>query len=250
MVQECVRCCDIHFPFPKPKNAPFFGFPAPEVSFRRPFGLPMRFAMAFPWAGAGFPAPGNQPAMRAFLAINLPDEVTAALSALAARLPVGKPVSRENMHLTLAFLGDERTEALEELDGELQMLRAAPFEISLKGLGTFGGRSPRVVFAALAPCPALDALHARIARAVRASGITTDKQAFHPHVTFARLPAHTDPAGLQQLRHFLGAQALFETPPFTVTGFSLYRSTLAPKGARHDELAGYPLNGFQPPLET
>ncbi|MFC3117545.1 2'-5' RNA ligase family protein [Jhaorihella thermophila] len=73
--------------------------------------------------------------MRAFLAIGLPDAAVRDIRRLQARLPVGRAVPRDNLHLTLAFLDDQPEEALEALDAELQALRAPGFDLRLSGLG-------------------------------------------------------------------------------------------------------------------
>ena len=45
--------------------------------------------------------------MRAFLALDLPQETRDALIRVQADLPVGRPVPCENLHLTLAFLDEQ-----------------------------------------------------------------------------------------------------------------------------------------------
>jgi 2'-5' RNA ligase len=71
--------------------------------------------------------------MRAFIALALPPEVEEALHRLQDALPLGRATDPDQLHLTLAFLGErpeaEVLAAHEALDG----LRAPAFEMQLWG---------------------------------------------------------------------------------------------------------------------
>lgn len=175
--------------------------------------------------------------MRAFVAIPVPDAVAVSLAVLQARLPCGRRVPRENLHLTLAFLDDQPEPALEELHGELEDLRAAGFDLTLAGLGVFGGDRPRALYADVVPNPALADLQRAITGAVRRAGMQSPRRRFHPHVTLARFRAG-DAAGLAE---FIAEHGTTSLPGFRATDFCLYRSTLRPDGAVHDMLARYDL---------
>lgn len=177
--------------------------------------------------------------MRAFVAIDLPEEVSGALERLQAVLPVGRPVPPENLHLTLAFLGEQPEDALEELNFELEAIRQPPFELRFDGLGAFGGDRPRVLFADVAPNPALSGLRRRVVKALRRAGIAPSKERFHPHVTLARFGERAAPEVAARLRRFVAETSADTVPGFPVTGFGLYASTLRPTGARHELLARY-----------
>lgn len=179
--------------------------------------------------------------MRAFIAIDLPDDTAAALAELQQRLPAGRPVPRDNLHLTLAFLDDQPEAVLEDLHFELASLRALPFDLRLSGLGCFGGRVPKVLFAGLDPSAELTRLHGQVVNAVRSAGIARPRERFRPHVTLARFNRPPDRQQAGRLQDFLAAHDRLTLPPFPVNGFCLYRSTLHSEGAIHEELARYPL---------
>lgn len=179
--------------------------------------------------------------MRAFLAIDLPDEVCAALTRLQAGLTAGRPVAEENLHLTLAFLGDQEEVALEGLHYELDTIRAAPFALRFSGLGAFGGDHPRILFADVAPDPALTDLHRRVTGALHRAGITAPRERFHPHVTLARFGNGAAPEVAVRLRQFLTDYGDAPLPGFGVTSFGLYESTRHPSGVRYELLAHYEL---------
>jgi len=176
--------------------------------------------------------------MRCFLAIALSDPAIAALTRLQTGLPLGRPVAPENLHLTLAFLGDQPDAALEALHEELERLAVPPFSLRFTGLGTFGGLRPRLVFADVAADPGLMTLQAEITRALRRAGLVPPKERFHPHVTLARLKTG-GPREAEALRGFIARFGETPLPEVPVAGFGLYRSTLHPKGARYDLLASY-----------
>jgi len=178
--------------------------------------------------------------IRAFVAIALPERASAALETAQDRLPPDIPrPAADNLHLTLAFLGELREPDLAEVDLALRQLRAAPFTLRLSGVGVFGGARPRVVWAGFAPCPALNRLQAAVMRAARGAGLDLAARRFVPHVTLARLPG-TAPAGAA-LERWIAGHAGLDGPEFTVKSFGLWQSHLTRAGAVHEELAHYPL---------
>ncbi|WP_170404930.1 RNA 2',3'-cyclic phosphodiesterase [Ruegeria arenilitoris] len=171
--------------------------------------------------------------MRSFIAISLSDDVKAAIAPLQRALPVGRLVSSDNMHLTLAFLDDQTEETLEELHEELLKLSAPPFGITFSGIESFG----QVLAVVAEDCPALVALHQKIQTAMRRAEIVLPRRRFRPHVTIARFKPGQREA-VQLVQHPCTMSAL---PKMQVTGFTLYQSTLRPEGARHEALAHYVL---------
>ena len=180
--------------------------------------------------------------MRAFLAIDLPEPVIAALArigdGIGAGLATARPSAPETLHVTLAFLGDQPEAALQALHEELERICVPPFSLKFNGLGAFGGDRPRLLFADVVPSAALKALHGDVLRALRRAGLAVPKDRFHPHVTLARLKGAgpREAAAVQEIIARFGALPIPDAP---VTGFGLYRSTLHPKGARHDLLETY-----------
>lgn len=179
--------------------------------------------------------------MRAFIAIGLPEEATAALVRLQSMVPAGRPVAEENLHLTLAFLGDQGETALEALHYELEGIRVQPFALRFSGLGAFGGDRPRLLFADVAPEPALADLHRRVTGALHRAGIVVQRARFHPHVTLTRFGTGAAPEAAARLRRFLSEHGDAPLPSLSVTEFGLYESTLHPSGVRYEQLARYAL---------
>lgn len=167
--------------------------------------------------------------MRAFIALELPDEMVDAL-ADAARLLAdaapGRYLPRANYHMTLAFLGeigeDEARRAINALDGVCAG-RPAPL-LAFDSLGTFGKGRNVTLWAGVRATPEMMELAANIRRALDGLGVDYDRKPFRPHVTLAR-----------KVR--LGATAPFPAcDPAPAPRVTLFRSFLDPSGATYKRL--------------
>jgi len=179
--------------------------------------------------------------MRLFAAIDLPEDQAEMLEALQDDLKVGRKMDPETFHLTLAFFDEQPIQAAQDLHVELEGIRAMPFELTLAGFDVFEGAGPQVLFAGIADPAPLAALNTRIRSAARAAGIEMPRTRFRPHVTIARFGKRMAAEEVESLRRFLARNAGFRAPAFTVEDFVLFESILGPGGARHEELARYPL---------
>ena len=124
--------------------------------------------------------------MRLFFAL-WPDAAAAeALERLAADVVVvagGKPMPREKIHLTLAFLGE--VDDLAAAQDAAAALETRPFQVRLDCVGSF--RRARVSWAGMIQAdPALTDLQARLESQLRARGFALEERPFAPHVTLAR----------------------------------------------------------------
>ncbi|MCX5686638.1 MAG: RNA 2',3'-cyclic phosphodiesterase, partial [Candidatus Omnitrophica bacterium] len=81
--------------------------------------------------------------MRAFIAIELSDEIKAALAQIQSHLKYAgadvKWVEKDNIHLTLKFLGEIDEKKCGKVKAALDEVAksAWPFELSLKDIGAF-----------------------------------------------------------------------------------------------------------------
>lgn len=175
--------------------------------------------------------------IRCFIALSLPESVTDSLIDIQDRVRNARWVEVENMHLTLAFLGERTPSELTDLDTELDRLRFEPFELEISGVGAFGGAKPHTLYAGLAASEPLARLQSKIMRVIQGEGLAVERRKFTPHVTLARCGGGVIPA---QAINWTLHHARLAAEPFTVHGFSLYRSDLGPGAPVYTELVSYP----------
>ena len=177
--------------------------------------------------------------MRLFVAVALPDIVARALLSLENGVPGARWQTREQLHLTLRFIGEVDGARLAAIDDALSQVAAAPFTLTLKGVGCFGGKTPRALWAGAAEPEPLCHLNRKIESAMQRLGLPPDARKFSPHVTLARLKGTPRGAAMD----FLAERALFAAPSFEAASFALYSSLTAPAGSRYTVEREYPLRG-------
>lgn len=175
--------------------------------------------------------------MRAFIALELSEGFvsdTVALSrVLEARLE-GRFMPRENLHLTLAFLGEigeeDTCRAIDAMDsacrGEAIVLRST-------GFGKFGRSQNATLWLGIEPVYELVSLSSRLREELSARGLLYDDKPFKPHVTLAR-HVHIPKGMLSDL--IFPAEGEF-------TALTLFRSKLSREGAVYKSLYSIPLDG-------
>src|SRR4030088_1077546 len=124
---------------------------------------------------------------RLFTGLEIPAEIGQTLSGLRGGLPGARWIDPENYHLTLRFIGDIDGVSANEIASMLFRVNRKPFEVTLQGLSTFGGRKPRAVVAQVAPSRPLIELQAEQERMMQRIGLDPEGRKFTPHVTLARL---------------------------------------------------------------
>lgn len=165
----------------------------------------------------------RSPSLRLFYAL-WPDEQTRLrLAALQAGI-TGRKVDAANLHLTLAFLGNQPRDSLMLLEGVMQSLMLNPFTLTLNEYGYFS--KPRVVWAGpSSPPEALISLQRALWQSLLDNGISLKPVAgFRPHVTLARDAERLDREWENDLE-------------WTVNTIALMESTSIPGGVRYRSVA-------------
>ena len=175
--------------------------------------------------------------MRLFVAIALPDSVADGLVMLQGGIPGARWSTREQLHLTLRFIGEVDGRDAAAIDDALAAIRSPGFALELKGVGEFGGRNPRALWAGVRDEGPVVHLQRKIESAVQRAGIAAEERKFSPHITLARLRG----APRDRVITFLSAHALYASGPFEVNGFILYSSTLTPNGSLYRPERSYSL---------
>ena len=93
--------------------------------------------------------------MRLFAALSLPDPVIESLLALQGGVPGARWQKREQLHLTLRFIGEVDGAKAAAIDDALALISAPAFTLELKAVGSFGGRRPHALWAGVAANEAL-----------------------------------------------------------------------------------------------
>lgn len=175
--------------------------------------------------------------MRLFIALSLPGDVAQDLLLLQGGVPGARWQSREQLHLTLRFVGEADGRQAADIDDVLAAISAPGFTMMLHSVGTFGGREPREIWAGIRPNAGLMHLQKKIEIALQRIGLPADPRKFTPHVTLARLKA----SPREKVMQYLSGHALYASLPFVVDRFELYSSTLTPNGSLYRIERGYPL---------
>ena len=163
--------------------------------------------------------------MRLFIAIQLSEEAKQQIEDVKTvfcwQNIQGNYVPKENLHITLAFIGeygdpDRVMELLEEISFQ-------PFEISFSEVCC----SDKTWWADVENCPELESLARQIRHTLADAEIPYDKKKFNPHVTFLRKPDYS---------HGRIAHIDVEAVSMEVSCFSLMQSTQGKNSMIYTEL--------------
>ena len=163
--------------------------------------------------------------MRLFIAIALPEEIRKTLVKTQDYLQRhgvrGRYTPAENLHMTLAFIGEapDPEPVLDVLDG----IAFGPFPIVLDGAGIFGSR---ILWAGIRPSDPLEKLVKHLRRGLAEAGIPYDRANFTPHITLLR-DLRTE-KGLPEI-HVPGST-------MTVDHMTLFRSDRGKNGMIYTEI--------------
>jgi 2'-5' RNA ligase len=145
-------------------------------------------------------APGSAVTRRLFFAIDLDESARTAIAGLMGRLSQRldsegagsgrvKWVERENLHITVRFLGATPEERVHQLQSTLNShLSSRPFVLRFDHVGTFPERgAPRVVWLGTS-IGAAEATRARdeLEERLRALDVPPEPRPFRPHLTLGR----------------------------------------------------------------
>lgn len=185
--------------------------------------------------------------LRLFAALDIPEEVreriAKAVSRNAGLLPQARWVRKENLHLTLKFIGEFPLERLGGLVDivEAKALNGEPFTVALKGCGGFPSPGKaRVIWVGMGKGQKEAAsLAAELDSGLAKVGVGRETRPFRGHLTLARLrnPLDCSPC-LASLEEDLAG---LEDMDFMISEITLYRSFLRPGGPEYVPLRRFGL---------
>ena len=187
--------------------------------------------------------------MRAFIAIELPQEIKNTLSRLQAKLKAAgadvKWVEPNNIHLTLKFLGEIDEQINGKVNSCLEKIRETqkPFTISLSSPGAFPNTSsPRVVWVGIKQGDAeIKGLTIFLEKQAAEIGLPTENREFSSHITIGRVRSGKNRRELAELLSKLSQNSL-EDNPFPANKITLFKSTLTSRGPVYEVLKEFPLS--------
>ncbi|HBX57984.1 RNA 2',3'-cyclic phosphodiesterase [Pseudomonas sp. UBA2684] len=165
--------------------------------------------------------------LRLFFALRCPAELASEIVAWRDALPVeGRALTAANLHLTLAFLGQQPRARVNELQELAARVEAAAFTLHLDQLGRL--KNGLLFLAPSRPPAALLALAQALRDELRTAGIPLESRAFKPHLSLLRhcpwLPLDATPS--------------FDWPS---THFALFSSRQSARGSHYQQLEQWPL---------
>ena len=185
--------------------------------------------------------------MRAFLAITLPDEVKLQLLAAIKRLSsLGVDVkwySKDQLHLTLAFLGEVSPAILPHVTAAADRVCTArpPFPCHVYGLGFFGTkRNPQTLWAGVNPTPELESLYEQLWKELKKFGYQNSEPEFHPHITLGRC---REAARNHAVVRAMDEDEEIDFGEWDVTRVTLFESRPTPRGPLYRTLSHIALTG-------
>ncbi len=172
---------------------------------------------------------------RAFVAVDIPDDVKAAISSVDLH-GLARSVDAQQLHITMNFLGYLNQNRLEHAADVIRGYRHGRFDISVEGGGTFESRGRGVAFVGIRNGAAelLD-IHTQLKSLFERAGIPQEDRAFTPHITFARFRG-LDRSKLQALDDVVNSIKARSFGSFTCGGLELKRSILTGSGPVYSTL--------------
>lgn len=189
--------------------------------------------------------------LRAFIAIEFPPNIQAAIEKQTARLrqALGNETVRwipaQNMHLTLKFLGDIASSHVDFLKQLLtrEATLHSQFDLQIGGLGSYPtSRRPRILWIGLHVPAELVALQKRIEAGTTHLGYEQEERDFAPHLTIGRVRQNASPAELPKIRAAMDTIQLGNIGTARVDSVHLFKSELQPNGAVYTKLFSAPLS--------
>ena len=167
--------------------------------------------------------------MRLFIAIPMKNEMKERIKDVQVQLlrqhVHGNYTPSENLHITLAFIGEFGDP--DQVMDVIETVRFRPFTITMDRLGQFD----KLWWTGLSRCPELETLAHNVRYALAEKGIPFDRKRFQPHITVLRKSEY-DLGDLEPV--FVAPASMW------VDSFSLMQSTRGKNGMIYTELGSVP----------
>ena len=149
--------------------------------------------------------------------------------------------SLNNIHITLAFLGDTEENMIKMISSKLKgsCEGSGKFELTIRGTGVFKNLSdPRIIWAGIEPSEKLIQLYSTIIDGLNEAGIKMEQRPFKPHLTLGRIKYLNDKLSLKNLLDIYQNAEIQKVP---VNEVIIYESILKPTGPIYKPVAIFKL---------
>lgn len=128
--------------------------------------------------------------MRLFIAINFDDKVKDDLCLLIDNLKnysvSGNFTKRENLHLTLVFIGETPSNKITSIKSAMDNIKQQPFNINFTHIGKFKRTGGDIFWVGIDKNPALSSIYTQLYDNLTACGFNIESREYKPHLTLSR----------------------------------------------------------------
>ena len=157
---------------------------------------------------------------RLFAALPVPDQIAERLDPLSVDIHGARWRRREHYHITLCFYGSVDSETANAIADALETVRGPALDLQVEGVGWFGRREPRALYARVSENEALSALASECRKIARKFDLKLGQDPFLPHITLA----YCNQTPLEAARAWSEDFQILKTDRFLVDEFHLYES--------------------------
>lgn len=171
--------------------------------------------------------------MRSFIAIEVPffKGIEELQSSIEGKF---KAVEKENLHLTLKFLGEISERDVEKIKEEVEKCKTQPFRLKFKGVGFFPNENYiKVVWVGVENPEKIAEMMRCIDSHLAKFGFKREKS-YVPHLTIARVKGKIKIENLEKFRDM-------EFGEIEVNEIKIKKSTLTPEGPIYEDVEVIPL---------
>ncbi|UTW55192.1 RNA 2',3'-cyclic phosphodiesterase [Kordiimonas sp. SCSIO 12610] len=180
--------------------------------------------------------------LRLFVGLEIPASMIDALEHVRGGVEGARWQRDDQLHLTLAFIGEIPNKQLGEIVDTLSQIRFEPFDMAIKGVGCFGKpKKPKSLWAGIENKRPVAHLHEKITHALMQIGLDMETRKFTPHITLARFKRGTD----ARIGDWLSTNDCLTSSPETVSNFTLFSSQLTSESAHYAveaQFGGFPVS--------
>ena len=132
----------------------------------------------------------NDENIRLFIAINFDEAIKDVVYDISKRLKAyckkGSFTYRENLHLTIVFIGEVAVHRVDAIKAVMDRVTSEPFTLKLKGIGCFKRRGGDIYWIGIEENPDLIRIYTQLYEGLTKIGFAIEKREYKPHLTLAR----------------------------------------------------------------